>query len=809
MNNDLKTNLDQITNLISELKNGEISPERTDEVMQSLALLTQSLMSEQLKLQKLPDVNVENLKHDASLYFDGNFTVMRYTGAFKNIFGNSKQKIMPKLDEIFEPGAIEVIKEKVAELQHTNQPQTLESQVISKNGILLPVNVYLEKIVLGNQQELIAAGIIFSGRNPGDLKDYQEILIENLPDMDVYLFDTNFRYILAGGREKERFKLSNSFFTGKTLFQVYDESTQKRLYPFYRNALDGKSSEGEVRIYDEIYFISSTPVRDLSNEVVGGALIAHNVSKEKEVEKNLITAKKEAEEADQAKSLFLAKLSHEIRTPLNAIIGFTDLLKKTELTEKQEKYRHLINESSEHLLSVVNEIIFLFKLNMGKVFIENVPVNVPQLIRNLHDSLILKVKEKGLKTNVFIEHSVPELLTGDAVRLKQIISNLLTNAIKFTDTGGISISVTTENKDEERIFLRFDVHDTGMGIEKEDLHRIFDEFAQTDLNINQSGKGIGLGLNITKKLVELLSGRIQVESRPHKGSTFSVIIPFWFSTSDGLRKEKDYKIEFALLKGKKVLFADDDENNILLAESILGDWGTDFEIARNGLEALERLRATKFDLALLDIHMPVFSGMEVVEKIRNEPNNLNRDTKIIAVTANILRSDINKYLEKGFNNYVLKPFREKGLYNTICNVLFKDDNLSVKLPEPETPSAASAGDQIIFDTSPLLQNASGNTEFFNKMINTFVENTKITIQEFESGLKNQNWAFIGEKAHKAIPSFKYFGLTPVVENLNKLENKILREKEYDNLEEPVKELINDLKQVTDIASRSLLEDEIH
>jgi signal transduction histidine kinase len=278
----------------------------------------------------------------------------------------------------------------------TGEPQSFITEIISKNGLMLPVYFLLEKITIGESLEAVSAGMVFSSQTPSELENYREILIENIPGIDVYLFDSSFRYVLTGGGEKERMGLSNSDFVGKTLFQVYDEKTMKRLFPFYRNALDGNESEGEVRIKGRVYFIHSTPVFGLARQVVGGALISQDVTAEKEVEKNLLKAKREAEESNNAKSIFMANMSHEIRTPLNAIIGFSDLLGKTKLTKEQEKYCHLISKSSEHLLQVVNEILFLFKYGMGKVYIEKVPLNIYDLVNNLHESLTLKANEKKL-----------------------------------------------------------------------------------------------------------------------------------------------------------------------------------------------------------------------------------------------------------------------------------------------------------------------------------------------------------------------------------------------------------------------------
>ncbi len=814
MDKDLNIHLEQISKLIQGLKENNYDLEEMAELDKALGLLSHKIKT--AKLEIMPEASSsenKNIRQDATLFIDNKFKLVRYSGSFKSILGTGGEESTFKLNEFFEPESFTLLQEKTSSLLHSGNNQIFEAKIYSKNKILLPVKVILEKVRFGNDQELIAAGLTFTGDNPDDLMDYQEILIENLPDMDVFLFDTDYRHVLAGGREKERFNLTNSWFTGKTLFEVYDEKTQKRLYPFYRNALDGKISEGEVRINKEIYFISSTPVMDLKNEVAGGALIFQNVTKEKEIERNLIKAKKEAEDADKAKSLFLANMSHEIRTPLNAIIGFTDLLRKTKLSDKQLKYSHLIYQSSEHLLSVVNEILFLFKLNMGKVYIEKVPFNSHYLVKNVHESMFLQAKEKNLAFHIFIDQNVPEILIGDPFRIKQILINLVSNAIKFTDKGKISIHLFTEKVRTRKIFLRFQVKDTGAGITKEDLDKVFDEFVQSEFRNDKSRNGVGLGLTITKKLVNLLNGRLTAESELNKGSAFSVILPFEIPGKKELvPEERKYDIKFDLLKGKKVLYVDDDENNVLLAKSLLKGWKTDYEIAYNGKEALELLHANKYDIVLLDIHMPGMTGPEVLEIVRNDIGNLNRDTKTMAVTANILRSDIKKYMNSGFDDFILKPFREEDFYNKICSLLDIEARQEEKAPEQEVevnpkPDEVSEKPVPLFDTALLLKNAGGDFDFFNQMINTFIRNSKASINGFENDLTENNWKGIGEKAHKMIPSFKYFALTEMANELSKLEDITLRRKETEKVPQMLQSIIQSVKEIIQLAESAKVPDD--
>lgn len=804
MNELLTKQLEQISKLIEGMEGADTDIERLKDLSQLLELLSHQLKNSHLDNftdgRDLPD---HGIRQDAVFFFNSKFQIFRIAGAFENIVGTSSQADLPEVSSLFPPAGFLTFRKKVDRLLATGEAQSFITEIISKNGLLLPVYFLLEKITIGESINAVSAGMVFSSQTPSELENYREILIENIPGIDVYLFDSSFRYVLTGGCEKERMGLSNSDFVGKTLFQVYDEKTMKRLFPFYRNALDGNESEGEVRIKGRVYFIHSTPVFGLARQVVGGALISQDVTAEKEVEKNLLKAKREAEESNNAKSIFMANMSHEIRTPLNSIIGFSDLLGKTTLTREQEKYCRLISKSSEHLLQVVNEILFLFKYGMGKVYIEKVPLNIYDLVNNIHESLTLKATEKNLSFETEISKNIPSVLIGDPFRVKQILMNLAGNAIKFTEKGNVSIRVSREKIARKNVYLRFDVTDTGIGIPKGDLDKIFDEFTQSRQNNLREQKGVGLGLTIVKKLVELLKGRVFVESTQGEGSRFTVVIPF--NRPNPIRKEvpeRKYELKNSLLKGKQILYADDDKNNILLGESILNNWQADYEIAQDGGEALELLSKKKYDVVLLDIRMPILMGTEVVEKVRNEKANPNSETKIIAVTANIMESEIQSYLKSGFDGYILKPFGEEYLYNKICNLLKMKHEIK-EVPEV-LPKNIPHKDEILFDTSQLMQTTGGNSDFFNKMIDTFISNAKETASNFRKMQETEKWAEIGEQAHKAIPSFTYFGLKKVVDNLTKIETLVLREKNYSGIGELALSTSSEIDEIITVAQKSKL-----
>jgi signal transduction histidine kinase/DNA-binding response OmpR family regulator len=803
MNEYLNRQLDQISKLISSLKGEEVDLDRLSQLNHSLEVLSQQIKTSRIgsRANRVKDGN-QTEKQDAAFFFDDQYRVIRFVGSYENIFGKNRDGVLPEVPRFFRTSEFEYFRKKTKRLLETGEVQSFYSEIISKNELLLPVSVRLERISLGEGQKLVAANLNFYRQHPSDLEDYRDILLDNLPGMDIYLFDNQFRYVLAGGREKEGMGLRNVDFQGKTLFEMFEEKIQKRLFPFYRHALNGKATEGEVRIKGKIYYISSTPVFGMNHKVIGGAIISQDVTKEKEVEKNLINARKQAEEADKAKSLFLANMSHEIRTPLNAIIGFTELLGKTEASPKQKKFFRLISQSSGHLLSVVNEVLFLFKLGMGKVYMEKTPFNPREVIRSVHESLLFRAEEKSLAFDCRVGDEVPEYLTGDPFRLKQVLMNLAGNAIKFTDEGTVSIRMTGEKKSPKKVILRFDVEDTGMGIPEEDLKTVFEEFSQSYTGREKKRKGAGLGLTIVQKLVGLMEGRIEVESRVREGSRFTVFLPFKRSKGGrAIPAEKEFEGSSHLLEGKHILYADDDENNILLAESILKDWGVDVELAYNGIEAMRMIEEQSFDAILLDIHMPGRSGVEIIQKVKAEEGNPNFRTKMLAVTANVMEEDLHSYLDSGFDDYLLKPFKGETLYRKICSLLELGKASPVMNPEIIRKEVATDLPDEFYTTS--LQKTSGNDHvFFNEMIDTFISGARETCDVFKGKAVPGNREQIKQKAHKAISSFRYFGLNQLADKLAQLENSVLHKQDDPSVEKRASQLAGEIEKILLLAEKA-------
>ncbi len=600
-------------------------------------------------------------------------------------------------------------------------------------------------------------------------------LLHNLPEMDVYLFDQNLKILLAGGREKLKYGFSNDELIGESVKEVNQKYFKDVLLTLSKEALQGNFQQSEVRYKKKYYKVISQPVENIQGKVEYGILIVHNITKLKKVQDKLKKAKDDAENVAKAKSAFLANMSHEIRTPLNAIIGFSEQLSKTQLKPEQSRYNELINESSEHLLSLVSDILILLKIGMEKVYIENIPFDIRKVCADTCDFFRLRAEKKGLELSFNVDCKVPEVLIGDPFRLKQILINLLSNAIKFTDNGYVRFACQVQNLKNNKIQLQFIVEDSGIGFSPQESNIIFDEFRQASNMIREHHGGTGLGLTISKRLIELQKGKIAVKSVINKGTSFSIIIPYQIGEINSLpENERSFVISNHYLEGKQMLLADDDVYNRELAKIIFKNWGVKLDLAVDGGEALDLVQYKKYDAILLDIHMPRADGTQVAKYIRSEEDCLNYETKIVAITANVVKDDIVKYLKSGMDTYIIKPFKEEDLFNKLCNVLNSEEkeNLST-MQNKEKVLQLEENKNKAYDLKDLHNATKGNVLLFNKMLQTFLGNCKEALEQFDNALQVKDWGSIRETAHRMVSSIKYFKMEVLARNLKEIEQLIV------------------------------------
>ncbi|RTY95402.1 response regulator, partial [Flavobacterium bomense] len=368
-----------------------------------------------------------------------------------------------------------------------------------------------------------------------------------------------------------------------------------------------------------------------------------------------------------AKQPFVSKMSHEIRTPMNAIIGFTKVVLKTDLTEKQKEYLSAIKLSGDALIVLINDILDLAKVDAGKMTFECVPFKLASSISAMLHVFETKIQEKNLELVTEYDNNIPEVLLGDPVRLHQIILNLVSNAIKFTSKGKITVSVRLFDEDEESTTVEFAISDTGIGIDEIKMETIFDNFQQATSGTSRLYGGTGLGLAIVKQLVEPQGGTVCVKSKINEGSTFSFTLNF--PKTDFVTQFETEKEEIEMgIRNIKVLVVEDMPLNQLLMKTLLDDFGFERDIAENGAIALEKIKEKTYDIILMDLQMPVMNGFEATEYIRNT---MNSTIPIIALTADVTTVDLAKCKAVGMNDYIAKPVDERILYNKIIGLVKK------------------------------------------------------------------------------------------------------------------------------------------
>lgn len=489
-------------------------------------------------------------------------------------------------------------------------------------------------------------------------------------------------------------------------------------------------------------------------------------------EKELKIAKKVTEELARAKQSFLANMSHEIRTPMNAIIGMTRQLTKTTLTQTQRFYLNTINGAADNLLIIINDILDLSKIEAGKLSIEKIGFVLKEVIDRSIEVMRHKAEEKGLQlSNAYYNDTIAPVLIGDPYRINQVLLNIISNAIKFTDRGGVSISCEVEEDDAIEQVLSITITDTGIGMDEEFIKHLFQKFSQEDESITRRFGGTGLGMNICKELVELMGGALIVKSKKDIGTSLIIKIRFNKGTADSLPLKEVLEFNEHILSEKKILLTDDNEMNRLVASVILKNLGAEVTEAQNGKDAIQKMNAQDFDIVLMDVQMPVMDGITATKIIRDT---ISRDIPIIALTAFAIKGDEQKFLDAGMNGYISKPFDELHFIKVVCRWLGNENILLPTEPKKEKKAA-------LYDLSQLESISKGDKNFIKKMVELFIREGEKSIHEITEAYNLQNIAKVKSIAHKMKPSIENMGIMCVSEELRVLENAELSLENYEEL----------------------------
>ncbi|MBL0202303.1 MAG: PAS domain S-box protein [Chitinophagaceae bacterium] len=608
------------------------------------------------------------------------------------------------------------------------------------------------------------------------LSEYSRSLIEASLDPLVTInpegkvTDMNQATVNITGLSREQLTGTNFFnyFTEPEKAQgVYKEVFAKGSVvnaPLTLRHIDGKLTD--VLLNGSVY-------KDDKVNVLGVVLVARDVTEEKRIATELTEAivfaelatgiaeeaKQKAEEATgiaedavKSKQQFLSNMSHEIRTPMNAIIGFTKVVLKTELNAKQREYLTAIKLSGNSLIVLINDILDLAKVDAGKMTFEEIPFKMASSIEAMIHLFETKVQEKNLELVKVYDAAIPEVLLGDPVRLHQIILNLVSNAVKFTTKGKITVSLHLLATDEENVSIEFAVADTGTGIAAGKTEKIFENFHQVSSDTSRLYGGTGLGLAIVKQLVESQGGQISVQSKVNEGSVFSFTLSFK-KTDAKAETENEMPEPDAENKNIKVLVVEDIALNQLLMKTLLDDFGFERDIAANGKIAIEKLQEKNYDIILMDLQMPEMNGFEATEYIRNKMHSI---IPIIALTADVTTVDLEKCKAVGMNDYIAKPVDERILYSKIAGLVKKPVQEKTALSDFDITTVSK---KIKYtDLTYLTGITKFDTKLMMEMIEMYLAQTPVLMNAITKSLQQNDWDGLHAAAHKMLPSFSIMGI---------------------------------------------------
>lgn len=523
-------------------------------------------------------------------------------------------------------------------------------------------------------------------------------------------------------------------------------------------------------------------------------VIINYVRSNNKYRKALKVAKRKAEDLARTKEKFIANMTHEIRTPMNAIAGFTEQLTKGPLTQNQNNQLSMISKSVDHLLFVINDVLDYSKLQAGKVNLEKNAFLLKELTDNLITISSPLIKEKKLK--IYSDFNLDEniIVLGDPYRLRQILLNLISNALKFTEVGSVRLKVEGVLEKDNKIKITFKVIDTGIGMNEIQIVKVFEEFEQAEDSITRNYGGTGLGLSIVSILVELHKGEIEVKSKPQSGTTVEVSIPYLLGDKKDLLvgEEEKKEIDLGFFKGLKILIVDDTAYNRKLLVTILNKYHISYTEASNGQEAFESVKSQEYDLILMDARMPVVNGLEASIMIR-KMNNL---TPIIALTAAVTKEDRIAYKNAGMNGFLAKPFKEQDLMNEINNVLNHEKHY-IKKDEPKEIEEFPVSFIDLKDLS------NGDDAFYKDMLETFIITTNETLNLMQGAFELNDWDMVAEYAHKACSPCKHLSANKLYKGLKTIELNCRNNEKLDEIEVLLKHMHEEFKKVSKIVQQEL------
>jgi len=489
-----------------------------------------------------------------------------------------------------------------------------------------------------------------------------------------------------------------------------------------------------------------------------------DVSDQKEIEKELIKARDLAEESTRVKEQFLTNMSHEIRTPMNGIIGFAKILEDTNLDKEQKQSVNAIKRAGRNLMVIINDILDFSKIEADKMIFEELNFSLSRNIKGVMELFSPIATEKNIKLISNIDSQINDFLVGDPTRLSQILINLVGNALKFTNNGYVELNVSQVKETETETFLQFAIVDTGVGIPQDKINSIFESFNQASNETTRKFGGTGLGLTITRRLIELQGGSIKVESEIEKGSKFSFLIQFKKAQKGIVNtvKLKKEKLSPDFLKDINILLVEDNELNQLLAVKVFKKFDKTIDIADNGKIAIEKIEKNNYDIILMDIQMPEMDGIELTKYIRANFGTKSK-TPIIALTAHATVIEEKRCLANGMNDYLSKPFDFNELLEKIySNLMNTNDNILIDSTKQKT----------LVDFTYLNEFAEGDAAFIQSMVDLFMQNLPIALEIILNSNEADDIKILKAEIHKLKSSISLLGIAPASKSIEIIENEI-------------------------------------
>jgi len=552
---------------------------------------------------------------------------------------------------------------------------------------------------------------------------------------------------------------------------LHDADKERCIIAWYQSIKTGEPYQVEYRFKDiqtggfRWFLAKASPIKDEDGKITKWFGSFTDIHEQKMVADELMKAKelaelsaRTAEDAVRSKQTFLSNMSHEIRTPMNSIIGFTKVLLRTDLTAKQQEYVNAINKSGDLMVVLINGILDLAKVDSGKMSFENVPFKLEDSISSMLHLFEIKLQEKNIELVNLYDPLIPSVLSGDPVRLHQVILNLMSNAVKFTNKGKITIDVRMLKENEEKVEVEFSIADTGIGIAEDQLSVVFDNFQQVYTDHSRIFGGTGLGLSIAKKLIEAQGGSIQVQSKLNLGSVFTFILSFNKTNLPPATLPEPAFIPDEAIKNINVLVVEDIPLNQLLMKALLADFGFKMFVVENGKLAIEKFKnalqhdGENFDIVLMDLQMPEMNGFETTAYIRNT---LQLNVPIVGISADVTHENVQKCIAAGMNDYVSKPIDEKLLFKKMIALL------KIPLSHKETGAPGNnlppGPTKKYTDLTYLKQRTKGDS-LIKEMILIYLDQTPLLLSSMKESITKKDWVLLNSSAHKIHPSFAIMGI---------------------------------------------------